>query len=152
MKDVDVSNENVEPPQWLPDLSQLTERVCREIGRPEWEVGVLLCDDERISELNRTYREVDGPTDVLTFEGESDGNSRRISGDIAISIPTVAANATEFGVSVREEFLRVYVHALLHLAGYTHEGADLSSERAVEHPMLGFQERLVTTLQEELNS
>ena len=151
MKEVELSNENVEPPQWLPDLPAVAERVYGEIGRTDWEVGVLLCDNERITELNHTYRKVDSPTDVLTFEGESE-SQRRISGDIAISIPTVTANADEFGVSEREEFLRVYVHALLHLAGYTHDGVDLSCEDAAEHPMLGLQERLVTTLQEELDS
>jgi probable rRNA maturation factor len=154
MNEVDLSSENVEPPSWLPDLSSITERVYRELHRSEWELSVLLCDEGRITALNREYRKIDAPTDVLSFGHEAADaheDSHPISGDIAISLPTVARNAAEYGVRVTEEFLRVYVHALLHLAGYTHEGVDLSTS-AGDHPMLGLQERLVATLQKELDS
>ncbi|MFP4114331.1 MAG: rRNA maturation RNase YbeY [Spirochaetota bacterium] len=150
MNEVELSSENVEPPSWLPDLRDVTESVAREIGRPEWTVSVLLCDDDRIAELNRTYRKTDGPTDVLSFSPEP-MDPQSISGDIAISLPTVNRNADEYGVSIKEEFLRVFVHALLHLAGYTHHGVDLSTA-AADHPMLGLQERLIATLQKELDS
>lgn len=148
MRDVELSSENVEPPHWLPNLARITARVFDEVGRDTWEIAVMVCDDALITQLNETYRKGDGPTDVLTFS--RDDSEAQVAGDVAISLPTVRRNASEFGVDVREEFLRVYVHALLHLAGYTHDGVDLPSSSAVNHPMLGLQERLVTSLQKEL--
>ncbi|MFW6312708.1 MAG: rRNA maturation RNase YbeY [Spirochaetota bacterium] len=157
MKEVDLSSENVEPPDWLPDLSLIAERVYSVLNRNAWEIGVLICDESRITELNRTYRSTDAPTDVLTFSQHEDETVREdtgvpIAGDIAISLTTVESNAEAFGVSVTEEMLRVYVHALLHLAGFTHDGVDLSSHDAADHPMLSLQERLVAGIQKELNS
>ncbi|MFW5718323.1 MAG: rRNA maturation RNase YbeY [Spirochaetota bacterium] len=159
MKNVELSSDNVEPPDWLPDLRDVASRVYEQIGRTAWDVSVLLCDEPTIAGLNQSYRKVSGPTDVLTFsqheegagKGDADG-AMPIAGDIVISLPTVAANAHDYGVSAREELLRVYVHALLHLAGYSHDGTDLSSPDAAEHPMLGLQERLVASLGKELDS
>lgn len=157
MKNVELSSDNVEPPDWLPDLSVIAAGVYGRIERVAWDVSVLLCDERRIADLNSTYRRVSGPTDVLTFSQHEDVDgvadaSATVAGDIVISLPTVAANARDYGVSEREELLRVYVHALLHLAGYSHDGVDLSSPDAAEHPMLGLQERLVTSLSKELDS
>ena len=155
MNEVDISSENAEPPPWLPDPARVARIVYDEIDRNHWAVSILLCDEPRIRELNRTFRQIDEPTDVLTFGSDADAPesaSGIVEGDIAIALPVVEANANTFRVPVREEFLRVYVHALLHLAGYTHEGYDLASEGAVDHPMLGLQERLVRRIEEELCS
>jgi len=157
MREVEFSSENVEPPDWLPDLSLIAERVYSVLHRDAWDIGVLICDESRITELNRTYRSIDAPTDVLTFSHHEDEDVRNdrempIAGDVAISLATVESNAEAFGVPVVEELLRVYVHALLHLAGFTHEGVDLSSDTAADHPMLSLQERLVAGIQKELDS
>ncbi len=156
MQTVEISSEDVDPPDWMPDPARITAMVCRELRRDRWAVGLLLCDETRIRELNRTYRQADEPTDVLTFAaGEPsapDDAGAGIEGDVAISIPVVERNATAWAVPVAEEFLRVYVHALLHLAGYTHDGYDLGSVDAADHPMLGLQERLVSLLDKEFFS
>lgn len=155
MNEVELSSENVEPPDWMPDLSSVAREVYGHTGHTEWEIGVLLCDEARIAELNETYRHVSGLTDVLTFTNDEAGIGSAvepITGDIAISVPVVVHNSRDYGVAPPEEFLRVYVHALLHLAGYTHDGVDLSSPHAAEHPMLGLQEALVTRLYKELDS
>jgi probable rRNA maturation factor len=153
MRTVELSSENVEPPHWLPDLSGTASEVYGHLRLNAWDVSVLLCDENRIAELNEQYRKTDGPTDVLTFlQDDFPQDSHEVAGDIVISLPTVEQNADEYGVSVTEEFLRVYVHALLHLAGYTHDGVDLSSPGAAEHPMLGLQEILVARLYKELDS
>ena len=154
MNEVDISSENVEPPPWLPDPARVARIVYDEIRRRHWSVSILLCGEQRIRELNRAFRHVDEPTDVLTFGSNADVPERTslVEGDIAIALPVVEANAGTFGVPVCEEFLRVYVHALLHLAGYAHDGYDLASEGAVDHPMLGLQERLVERIEKELCS
>jgi probable rRNA maturation factor len=150
MREVELSSENVEPPHWLPDLSAVAAEVFQHLDRSGWDVSVLLCDEARIAALNEAFRKSSGPTDVLTFSRDDERSDDSIEGDVAISLPIVERNATEFGVHVQEEFLRVYVHALLHLAGFTHDGVDLSSREAANHPMLGLQEELVARLYKEL--
>lgn len=107
-----------------------------------------------MSALNREYRKVEGTTDVLTFS-QNDGaalpglDESVCAGDIAVSIPCVERNALENRVDLVEEFIRVLVHGVLHLAGYDHDGVDMSSPAIGSHPMLSLQERLVLASMEE---
>ena len=154
MKTVDVSSEDVEPPDWLPDLSRVAEFTFQTISISDFDVSVLICTDARMSELNSTYRGIDGPTDVLSFsQNEGDHipstGPGGLQGDVVISLDTIRANAVRFGVSVAEETVRVAVHGLLHLAGYEHEGATLSETATAEHPMLHLQEQIVGALTKE---
>ena len=87
---------------------------------------VVITNDEQIRELNRTYRGVDAPTDVLSFGNQS--NSTAISGaddsylgDIVISYARASEQASLFGHSVDEEISLLAVHGVLHLLGYDHE-------------------------------
>ena len=81
-------------------------------------------DDETIHEINREYRGVDRPTDVISFpaeEGEEilappDG----FIGDIVISYPRAEEQSAEYGHSVRRELSFLAVHGTLHLLGYDH--------------------------------
>lgn len=154
MKRVEVSADSVEPPDWLPDPRAVVRLVMRELGRASWQIGVLLCDDERMASMNRQYRNIDAPTDVLTFPAADSGTPAEpdapVEGDIAIAPKVVEENANEFGVPVCEEGCRVLIHALLHLCGYTHDGVDLASPQAGTHPMLALQERLVPLTMKEL--
>ncbi|MBU8912519.1 MAG: rRNA maturation RNase YbeY [Spirochaetales bacterium] len=154
MKTVDVSLEDVEPPDWLPDVSSVAAFTLEAVSISNYEVGVLLCTDSRIADLNSTYRGIDGPTDVLAFsQDEGDQvpveSSDGLRGDVAISLESVQANAERFGVGAAEEIVRVAVHGLLHLAGYGHEGVTLSDSTAGKHPMLALQEQIVEALTKE---
>lgn len=98
------------------------------------EVSVLLTDNEGIHELNRDYRGVDRPTDVLSFPanelspGEFDADLRErdpetgrvFLGDMAISLEKCEAQAEEFGHSFERELMYLTVHSTLHLLGYDH--------------------------------
>ena len=95
------------------------------------EVSVLLTDNEGIHELNRDYRGVDRPTDVLSFPanelapGEFDAalcaeTGRVFLGDMAISLEKCEAQAEEFGHSFERELMYLTVHSTLHLLGYDH--------------------------------
>ena len=98
------------------------------------EVSVLLTDNEGIHELNRDYRGVDRPTDVLSFPanelspGEFDADlcerdpetGRVFLGDMAISLEKCEAQAEEFGHSIERELMYLTVHSTLHLLGYDH--------------------------------
>jgi probable rRNA maturation factor len=114
------------------DLS-LAERAVAEVLRSEpvagaAEVGLLLADDARLQELNRSYRGVDAPTDVLSFGDDGPAtpfvgqpDAPRYLGDIAISYERVLAQAADYGHSVSRELAYLAVHGALHLLGYDHE-------------------------------
>ena len=154
MNTVDVSTEVAEPPDWLPDTQTIVSRVLDAINEESYEVSVLLCDDERIAEINHHYRGVDGPTDVLTFsQNEGDPipgpENEGLRGDIVVSLDSVATSAAGLGIDVRTEFIRVLTHGVLHLAGYTHEGVTLADPGASDHAMLRLQEEITRALEKE---
>ncbi|AKX93350.1 rRNA maturation RNase YbeY [Neomoorella thermoacetica] len=98
----------------------------------EAEVSLTLVDDAAIKELNRTYRGVDAPTDVLSFALEEKGPDEpayadpggdKLLGDIIISVPTAVRQAGEYGHSLARELAFLAVHGFLHLLGYDHDTA-----------------------------
>lgn len=108
-------------------MKNLARRLLRaESCGEETEVSILLTDDEHIKELNREYRGVDAPTDVLAFsqmEGEpvGCGTSDGLLGDVVISVETAKRQAEEHGHSLDDEIDILLAHGLLHLLGYDHE-------------------------------
>ena len=115
------------------------------------EVDVNLTDDAGIHEINREMRDVDRPTDVLSFpvfdltpgelpdEMDADPGTGLIPlGDMVISMERVAAQAQEFGHSNRRELCYLVVHSTLHLLGYVHldEGPQKAQMRAREEAIL----------------
>jgi probable rRNA maturation factor len=104
--------------------------VLSQHGRPPGtEISLSLVNDARICELNRDYRGIDQPTDVLSFAlEENDFQSPRILGyednllgDIVISVDRARSQAAEYGHSLERELLYLAVHGTLHLLGYDHE-------------------------------
>lgn len=86
------------------------------------EVSVTFTDNEGIRAINREYREIDAPTDVLSFPlFESDGAGTKMLGDIVLSLEKCRAQAEEFGHSFARECAFLTVHSTLHLLGYDHE-------------------------------
>lgn len=88
------------------------------------EISLVLVDDQEIQVLNKTYREHDLPTDVLSFplwdEGEEDVVGEILLGDIVISLETAQRQAEEYGHTLEREVAYLMVHGLLHLLGYDH--------------------------------
>ena len=86
------------------------------------ELTLVLTDDAQLHELNREYREVDGPTDVLSFPaGETDLDTGNLYlGDILISIPRALAQAQAEGQPIEAELRLLVVHGVLHLLGFDH--------------------------------
>ena len=104
-------------------------------SRPGVEVGILVTDDDGIRNLNRDYRGIDTPTDVLAFamrDGVDAELHPEMLGDVAISIETARRQAAERDQPVEDEIGLLSVHAALHLLGYDHahdEDADLMEAR-----------------------
>lgn len=97
------------------------------------EVSITFVDDEGIRELNKRFRNMDKPTDVLSFplldyEGESEepffDELCHNLGDIVISLERAMAQANEFGHSFEREVAFLTAHSMLHLLGYDHELSD----------------------------
>ncbi|MBO6177967.1 MAG: rRNA maturation RNase YbeY [Selenomonadaceae bacterium] len=86
------------------------------------EVSVTITNDEEIHKLNKKYRGIDRPTDVLSFafrESEDDLDAENL-GEIIISLPKATAQAEEYGHSLKRETAFLTVHGMLHLLGYDH--------------------------------
>ena len=116
------------------------------------EISVLLTSDNGIQEINREQRDVDAPTDVLSFpmfdltpgelpdaSADADPETGCVPlGDMVISMERVAAQAKEYGHSNRRELSYLVVHSILHLLGYDHmdEGAQKAQMREREEAIL----------------
>ena len=115
------------------------------------EVDVLLTDDNGIHEINRELRQVDRPTDVLSFpefeltpgqlpgpEDADPGTGLIPLGDMVLSMERVAAQAREYGHSKRRELSYLVTHSVLHLLGYDHldEGPMKAQMRAREEAII----------------
>lgn len=97
-------------------IKKVIEEALELLGVGGKEVSVLVTGNAGIKELNRKYRNIDRPTDVLSFPMDDDV----LLGDIVISLEKAASQARDFKVSLDEETSRLLVHGLLHLLGYDH--------------------------------
>lgn len=102
-------------------------KLLGEVGETAAELSILLCDDRTIHELNRSYRNVDRPTDVLSFpllDGEEDQPGvPRALGDVVISVETASRQAAQRRRRLVDEITTLLIHGLLHLLGHAHERA-----------------------------
>jgi probable rRNA maturation factor len=109
----------------------------------EAEVSLVFVDDAYMAELNKQYRNIDGPTDVLSFamlEGEQlpGDEAEPVLGDIVISLETARRQAREFGHGFEREVAYLTVHGVLHLLGYDHmDETGKKAMRAKEEKILG---------------
>lgn len=87
------------------------------VPRSRAAVSVLLCGDGRMRRLNREFRKIDRPTDVLSFPA---GDSSFL-GDVAIDVPYAARQARRRGHSRDREVKLLLAHGVLHLLGHDHE-------------------------------
>jgi probable rRNA maturation factor len=111
-------------------LTQVIAATLRHEGASQGEVTLVIAHDDLLQQLNRDYRGIDEPTDVLSFAArdEAEGQDVFISapeaqnylGDVVISFPTAERQAAAVGHSVADELCLLTVHGVLHLLGYDH--------------------------------
>lgn len=99
------------------------------------ELSVTLLDDDSIQALNRQYLDRDRPTDVIAFSLDDDATL----GDVYLGAERAREQASEAGIEVGEELVRLAVHGTLHVLGYDHP----DGPERLESPMFVVQERLV---------
>lgn len=127
----------------------LCEQALAAEGVEDATVALLFADDELLWRLNREYRGIDEPTDVLAFPTEGEGEPFPAAspssnggppylGDIAVAVPQARRQAADAGLSLEEELRHLVLHGLLHLLGYDHETPEEElAMRAREEAVLG---------------
>ena len=146
--------EGVKEPEWLDKVQDFLLLAANQLGFDNEEVSVLFCNDEYIKELNSSYRNIDAPTDVLSFENdeeyEDEEGKWKCVGDIAISLDTLPVNAEYFNESQNAELKRLIVHGLLHLNGMDHGQEHIEKGQAPQGEMLILQEKILEQLKDEI--
>ena len=98
--------------EWIKEVAAAHDRILGPLT-------YIFCNDERILEVNRQFLQHDYYTDIITFDYT---RGRRISGDMFISLDTVATNAEAVGATYATELRRVIIHGVLHLCGINDKG------------------------------
>ena len=141
-------------PAWLDDnkIGKFVIEVLKKLSYDKEEISILFCNDSAIQQLNRDYRNIDSPTDILSFENGTkytDEEGEWLSaGDIAISLDTLPKNADYFKVSQNEELKRLLIHGVLHLNGYDHGEEHIEPGVAPTDEMLVLQEKILSEFKE----
>lgn len=113
--------------RWLKQLAAFHQR---KLG----DINYIFCSDKRILEVNIEYLGHDYYTDIITFDYDE---GQRVSGDLFISLETIASNAEMLGLSYEEELMRVMAHSVLHLCGFKDKSdEDAANMRVQEHQAL----------------
>ena len=145
MNKVKIRTEEVPPPYWTEAARSFVLLVLNALGKENWEVSLLFCNNRYIKSLNAVYLNLDEPTDVLSFPlGEKVPGGSILAGDLVISLDALKENADIFKVSEDEELRRLLVHGILHLSGYDH------ATNKTKEPMLLKQEEILVQLTEKI--
>ena len=104
------------------------------------EVGILLTDDSEIARLNRDWRGIDKPTNVLSFPASRVGQGDKLLGDIVIAYETLERESTDESRDFLHHLAHLAVHGFLHLIGFDHE-TDAQAEE-----MEGLESRIMMRL------
>lgn len=109
----------------LKEVKSVLKLAIKKEKLKDLEFNVIIVTDDVIHELNRTYRKIDRPTDVITFALEDEDkvvvkDTHRILGDIYISLDRARGQAMEYGHSFLREMCFLAVHGFYHLLGYDH--------------------------------
>jgi probable rRNA maturation factor len=105
------------------NLKKQVNIVLQHLSLEEKELSVLLVNDQKIKNLNQSFRDKNTPTDVLSFPQfeDEEGFDSILLGDVVVSLETAQWQAKEHGLTFEEEVVLLITHGLLHLLGYDHE-------------------------------
>lgn len=128
MISIDFTNEtDLEIDDILNDYKKIAKITQKKVNkRGNFEVSVTIVDQDTIQEINKTYRNIDRPTDVISFAFLDNEDLKQIKGiptllgDIYICKEITIKQKEEYGHSLRRELAFLFTHGLLHLFGYDH--------------------------------
>jgi probable rRNA maturation factor len=95
-------------------------------GATDGDLSLVLTDDAQLHDLNRRFRQIDAPTDVLSFpDGETDPDTGQpYLGDVILSVARAEAQAAAAGHTLTDELQLLTIHGVLHLLGHDHAEED----------------------------
>ena len=114
------------------DIKKIIKKIAKKINKVEkikgkHTISFILVGSDKIWEINKEYRKIDSPTDVISFaaiDDSIDGSIPEEMGDIFICKERVLSQAEEYGHSVLREFAFLCTHGIYHLLGYDHQNAE----------------------------
>lgn len=141
MNKIEIFNETNEEIKELEDVRRVIDIAIKNQKLDNLEFNIIIVDNEYIHNLNRDYRGIDRPTDVITFALEDNKDfievDHRILGDIYISLDKAKEQAEEYGHGFKREICFLACHGFLHLLGYDH------MKEEDEKVMFGLQEEIL---------
>ena len=124
MNEVEFYNKLDEEIEELDTVKKFIDYAVKYLKLNNVSFNIIIVNNEEIHKINKEYRGIDRPTDVISFALEDDDTfiklEQRILGDIYISIDKARSQATEYGHSLLRELCFLSIHGLLHLLGYDH--------------------------------
>lgn len=138
MNKIEIFNQLDKEIDELDDVKRVIDIAIKHQKLDNLEFNIIIVDNEYIHNLNREYRGIDRPTDVITFALEDNKDfvtlDHRVLGDIYISLDKAIEQAKEYGHGLKREICFLAVHGFLHLLGYDH------MKKEEEEVMFGLQE------------
>lgn len=101
------------------ELTRVMNAMLSAIGQKNKDLEINLVDDATVADLNTSFLQCDGPTNILSFPSTEDGSAKNI-GWLALSMDTLERECLLYGQETSEHALRLIAHGMLHLAGYDH--------------------------------
>lgn len=142
--------DGITAPLWLENVEPFVHTVLETLSFDGEEISVLFCGDDFMQDLNKMYRGIDRPTDVLSFENgeeyEDENGLWLCAGDIAVSLDMLPKNAAYFETDMNTELKRLLIHGILHLNGMEHEPEHIEKGITPKCEMLCLQEKTVAAL------
>lgn len=104
------------------------------MGCKNCEISIVITDDEDIREINKSYRNIDKPTNVLSFPMDDSMAvpGVKILGDLVISEDTALKESEEAQITLDQRISQLLIHGILHLFGYDHEISEEEDEKMTE--------------------
>ena len=141
MNKLEIFNQTNEEIKEIKDIERVIDIAIKHQKLDNLEFNIIIVDNTYIHELNKNYRGIDRPTDVISFALEDNKDfvdvGHRVLGDIYISIDKAKEQAIEYGHDLRREICFLAVHGFLHLLGYDH------MEKEDEEVMFSLQEEIL---------
>ena len=111
--------------EYYKDIYLLFDETLKKLNiEKDYDVSVILVRSKKIQEINFEFRNINNPTDVISFAMLDDEivnvEESNDLGDIYINVDSVISQAKEYGHSIRREFCFLFLHGLLHCLGYDH--------------------------------
>ena len=126
---IEVFNKTNVEVDFIDEIKEIVEFALKKENCNNGVLNIIFVDNEEIHDINKTYRNIDRVTDVISFALEDEKNLKnpteyRILGDIYVSLDKCLEQANEYGHSFKRELCFLCIHGTYHLLGYDHMTED----------------------------